>query len=79
MFSVQQKRDIADAVQQILRATNHPELPADEIQFHLHVAGAESWSWADIRNNGAVANPGVNPWNENATELLRQLAELEAK
>lgn len=64
MFSVQQKRDIADAVQTILRATNHPELPAGEIQFALHVDGAESWSWADIRNNGAVTTPGVNPWNE---------------
>ena len=64
MFSVQQKRDIADAVQAILRATNHPELPAGEISFYLHVDGAESWLWANIRNNGAVANPSVNPWNE---------------
>jgi hypothetical protein len=64
MFSVQQKRLIAEQVQRILRETNHPELPTGEIQFHLHVDGAESWSWADIRNNGAVKNPGVNPWNE---------------
>ena len=64
MFSVRQKREIADAVQQILRATNHPELPAGEIEFYLHVNGTESWSWADIRNNGAVQQPGVNPWNE---------------
>ncbi len=66
MFSVQQKRDISDAVQKILRATNHPELSADggEIQFLLHVDGAEAWSWADIRNNGAVGNPGINPHNE---------------
>lgn len=64
MFSVRQKREIADAVQGILRATNHPELPEGEISFHLHVDGAESWSWADIRNNGAVPNPGVNPHNE---------------
>lgn len=64
MFSVAQKRSIADAVQRILRETNHPELPAGEIQFSLHVDGAEAWSWADIRNNGAVTNPGVNPWNE---------------
>ena len=65
MFSVQQKRDISDAVQKILRATNHPELPEEgEIQFNLHVDGAESWSWADIRNNGAVGTPGVNPHNE---------------
>ena len=64
MFSVKQKREIADAVQQILRTTNHPELPTGEIQFHLHVDGAESWSWADIKNNGAVQQPSVNPWNE---------------
>jgi hypothetical protein len=64
MFSVRQKREIADAVQRILRATNHPELPTGEIQFHLHVDGAESWSWADIKNNGAVQQAGVNPWNE---------------
>ena len=64
MFSVKQKRQIADAVQQILRETNHPELPAGEISFHLHVDGAEKWSWADIKNNGAVTIPGVNPWNE---------------
>lgn len=68
MFSIRQKREIADAVQKILRATNHPELPGvdKEIQFTLHVKGAESWSWADIKNNGSVVNPEVsaNPWNE---------------
>ncbi len=64
MFSVRQKREIADKVQAILRETAHPELPKGEITFHLHVDGAESWSWADIKNNGAVSIPGVNPWNE---------------
>jgi hypothetical protein len=64
MFSVAQKRAIATAVQLILRETNHPELPDGEIQFLLHVDGAAPWSWADIRNNGAVLNPDVNPWNE---------------
>ena len=64
MFSIRQKREIADAVQAILRATNHPELPEGEISFHLHIDGRESWSWADIRNNGAVTSPGANPWNE---------------
>lgn len=64
MFSVRQKRDIADKVQEILRQTNHPELPKGEIKFHLHVDGAEGWSWADIQNNGAVTDPGVNPHNE---------------
>jgi len=64
MFSVRQKREIADAVQKILRATNHPELPKGEIQFTLHVSGEALWSWADIKNNGAVEVPGVNEWNE---------------
>lgn len=64
MFSVAQKRDIAEKVQQLLRDTGHPELPEGEIQFRLVIQGAESWSWADIRNNGAVPNPTVNPFNE---------------
>jgi len=70
MFSVQQKRDISDAVQSLLRATNHPELPVDgEIAFALHVNGAEAWSFADILNNGAVTNPGRNPYNEHMASI----------
>jgi hypothetical protein len=64
MFSVRQKREIAEKVALILRDTGHSELPAGEISFTLHVDGAESWSWADIRNNAAVINPDVNPHNE---------------
>lgn len=52
MFSVRQKRKIAEAVQTALRQTSHPELPPGEIKFLLHVDGAEAWSWADIHNNG---------------------------
>ena len=65
MFSVQQKREISDAVQKILRSTMHPELPpSGEVSFSLNVAGAEAWSYATIVNNGAVGDPGVNPHNE---------------
>lgn len=64
MFSVKQKRGIAEKVQAILRETNHPELPEGEIAFSLHVDGAEAWSWADIQNNGAITDPGKNIWNE---------------
>lgn len=64
MFSLRQKREIANGIQQILRATEHPELPAGEIKFLLHVEGDSLWSWADIRNNKAVPNPGINPHNE---------------
>lgn len=64
MFSMRQKRKISDEVQKILKETNHPELPKGDIQFTLHIDGAESWSWADIRNNKAVPNPGINLHNE---------------
>ena len=70
MFSIRQKREIADAVQKILRDTSHPELPAGEIQFTLRVLGAEPWSFANIANNGAVVIPTVNPWNEQQ-DLMR--------
>ena len=64
MFSVRQKREISDAVQKVLRETNHPELPRGEILFNLRVLGTDILSYADIRNNGDVPSPGVNPWNE---------------
>ena len=64
MFSVKQKREISEVVQKTLRDTNHPELPEGEISFTLHVVGAEPWSWADIRNNGAIIVPSINPHNE---------------
>jgi len=64
MFSIRQKREIADKVQNILREVGHPELPMGEIRFLLHVDGAESWSWDDIQNNGAMTTPGLNGFNE---------------
>jgi hypothetical protein len=64
MFSVRQKREISDAIQKILHDTNHPELPEGEITFYLQVEGKNSWSFATIRNNGSVIEPGINPWNE---------------
>lgn len=75
MFSIEQKRNISDAVQKVLKATNHPELSDGEINFHLHVDGAESWSWADIKNNGSVGNPGVNPHNELMASLPKEEAQ----
>lgn len=64
MFSVRQKREISEAIQKILRETNHPELPKGEIQFQINILGAESWSFAYIKNNGSVVNPDVNIHNE---------------
>ena len=64
MFSIKQKRKISSNIQKILRETNHPELPKGEISFNIHIDGAESWSWADIKNNGDVMHPIINIHNE---------------
>ena len=65
MFSIQQKRYISEAIQKILRETNHPELPKEgEIKFHLYVVGSAPIFWADILNNCAVNDPTPDPWEE---------------
>lgn len=64
MFSVRQKREISDKIQQILRETNHPELPKGEIYFKIHVEGINGYSWADIKNNGDCLDPSINLHNE---------------
>jgi len=46
MFSSELKQQISEYIQQLL--------PEGEINFLLHVDGAESWSWANIKNNSAV-------------------------
>lgn len=64
MFSTKMKQEISDKIQEILRETNHRELPKDEIQFELYVDGAEDWSWAIITNNGEYNGEPGNLFNE---------------
>ena len=52
MFSVRQKREISDKIQQILRETAHPELPEGEISFALHVAGANHGLGPTLKTTG---------------------------
>jgi hypothetical protein len=64
VFTLKTKQAIANAVQEILRQVKDDELPTGEVQFLLHVDGAEDWSWANIRNNNAE--------NKNAPIALQQ-------
>jgi hypothetical protein len=64
MFSIQEKRDLANKIQELIRATNHPELPSGNIKFRIHIDGAEAWSWADIQDNASVPITYLNPWHE---------------
>lgn len=54
MFSDVQKFQIARQIQNILKNTEHPELPLGEIDFDIKVYGDEPKSYSRIRNNGRV-------------------------
>ena len=72
MFTTKQNREISAAVQQILRETKHLELPDGEIEFHLHVDGEKSWSWADILNNEAIDDAEENEKQDLCSRNLNQ-------
>lgn len=72
MFSISEKRKIAEEIEKLLLSFNHPEMPKDRPIFKLRVEGKESWSFADIRPNWLVDNPekDANPWNEVSRKVL---------
>lgn len=64
MFSVSQKKKIAEEIEKLLLSFGHPEMPTEKPDFKIHINGKESWSWADIQPNWKVYAPSINPWNE---------------
>jgi len=54
MFAPHIKQAISEAVQDVLKRIEDPELPKGEIQFILHVDGDNFCSWANIKNNNAI-------------------------
>jgi len=74
MFSIKEKRYIAEQIEKLLLSLNHPEMPKEKPVFKIHVDGKESWSWADIEPNWVFDDgkktPGMNPFNEIARDVL---------
>jgi len=72
MFSLEQKQKIAYEVEKLLLSFDHPELPTENLVFHLCVDGKKPWQCSDIEPNWIFDDdnpPRVNPWNEtNATK-----------
>ena len=66
MFSVAEKKKIAEEIEKLLLSFEHPEMPKQQPDFKIHINGKESWSWADIEPNWKYENksPRINPWNE---------------
>ena len=75
MFSVEEKKQIAGAVEKVIMGLDHPEMPKERPWFSLHVQGKDPYSQADIKANwiweaeGCPENP--NQWNEKAREILK--------
>lgn len=67
MLSSPTKKMIADEVQKILKKVKDSELPKGEISFILHIDGASSVSWANIRNNSAKSEPVPDVLIQNLT------------
>ena len=72
MFSMEEKKKIAAAVEKALLDIAHPEMPEEMPRFTLHVEGKASWSWADIEPNWKYDHGGATTtaWNENARDYL---------
>ena len=74
MFSLDQKKEISEAVEKVLLSFNHPEMPTENPDFTLSIKGKESWSWAEIKPNwtfGEENKPGVNPHNEQVAKEMK--------
>ena len=71
MFSHEEKKKIAQAIEDVIRSINHPEMDNERIRFHLHVEGKESWSWADITENRPEHQRDEKSWNEHARHVLK--------
>ena len=74
MFSVEEKKKIAEAIEKLLLDLKHPEMPTEKPKFKLHVDGKEGWSWADIEPNWVFEDGkkmGVNPFNEVARDVAK--------
>jgi len=71
MFSMEQKKEIAQKVEELLLSFNHTEMPTEKPQFTLNIAGKESWSWAVIEPNWTFEDrkPSVNPFNESQVNI----------
>ncbi len=72
MFSITEKKKIANEIEKLLLSFNHPEMPTEKPNFKIHIDGKESWSWADIEPNWKYEGKAhkYNPWNEIAREKL---------
>lgn len=67
MFSMAEKKKIAEAVEKVILSLNHPEMTTEKVDFTLHVVGKEEWNYAEIFPNWTFDKknpPTSTEWNE---------------
>jgi len=75
VFSLDQKKQIAAKVEEVILSFGHPEMPTEKPTFSLRIEGKDRWSWAEIVPNWKftdVCKPGVNPHNEQQEERCKK-------
>ena len=73
MFSIKEKKYIANEIEKILLSLDHPEMPKEKPMFEIHINGENNWSWADIEPNWIYEEKDdkfFNGFNEIAREIL---------
>ena len=77
MFSAKKKKHLANCIESLIIAMDHPEMDNNNVRFKIHIDGKESWSFADITDNNTAAERGigVNPWNESQDDTAKCVVE----
>jgi len=73
MFTRKEKELIAQTIEDVLLNLDHPEMPKENPNFKIDIAGKEAWSWAEILPNWTYSEknpPGENKWNNVARECM---------
>jgi len=54
MFSIEEKRKIAEELEKLLLSFNHPEIPKEKPDFRLYVDGKAGCYWDSIEPNWKI-------------------------
>jgi hypothetical protein len=67
IFSKEEKKAVAAAVEQALLALGNPELPKKMPRFILKVRQKDRWSWDSIKSNWQAENDYSIDWSGTST------------
>lgn len=75
MFSMDQKKKIAAEIEKLLLSFDHPEMPTEKPNFHLHIDGKQAWSFAEIDPNWTFDSQQKMGMNEYHEQVAKEMGE----